>query len=104
MQFLIDRSKSGARIANGAAAIGQPPRATNELQQFEFHRTVGDRITAIPASSVSVHAGKFGGACEEWEGAPITGLPGSILLVSRRSVLTRLSNGFGATPTIADAL
>ena len=101
MQFVVDRSKSGGRIANGAAAIGQPPRATNELQQFEFHRTVGDRITAIPASSVSVHAGKFGGACEEREGAAMIGLPGSTLLVARRSVLTRLSSGFGALPTVS---
>jgi hypothetical protein len=124
VQFVVDDSKSGARIANGAAAISQPrkrsyfrmarpcvgppicasaslarrctvaggdaprepppgrrPRATNELEQFEVHRTVGDRGTAILARAVSVHAGAFGDACEEWEGAPMTGLPGSISLV-----------------------
>ena len=101
MQFVVDRSKSGARIANGRAAIGQPPRTTNDLEQFEFHRTVADCITAIPASGVSVHAGEFGDAGEEWEGAPMTGLPGSMLLVGRRSVLTRLSSGFGALPTVS---
>jgi hypothetical protein len=35
--------------------------------------------------AISVHAGEFGDACEEWEGACRTGLPGLILLVSRRS-------------------
>jgi hypothetical protein len=94
VQFVVDGSKSGARIANGgAAAIGQPrkkghlrmaqalrrssdmrvglagaqllrgrrrraartargrrPRATNELEQFEVHRTAADCITAILAS------------------------------------------------------
>ena len=64
MQFVVDRSKSDVRTADGAVA--------------------------------SVHAGEFGGACEEWEGAPMTGLPGSMVLVGRCSVLTRLSSGFGA--------
>jgi hypothetical protein len=35
------------------------------------------------------HAGEFGDACEKREGAPMTGLPGSILLAGRRSVWTR---------------
>jgi SAM-dependent methyltransferase len=62
-------------------------RKPGELEQFEFHWTVADYITAILASGCQlVHAGEFGDACEEWEGAPMTGLPGSLLLVGRRFV------------------
>jgi SAM-dependent methyltransferase len=56
-----------------------------ELQQFEFHWTVADYITAILASGCQlVHAEEFGDAVKDWEGAPMTGLPGSLLLVGRR--------------------
>ncbi len=56
-----------------------------ELEQFEFHWTVADYITAIlDADCELVHAGEFGDNCEEWEGAPMAGLPGSLLLVGRR--------------------
>jgi SAM-dependent methyltransferase len=56
-----------------------------ELEQFEFHWTVADYITAILASGCQlVHAEEFCDACETWEGAPMAGLPESLLLVGRR--------------------
>jgi SAM-dependent methyltransferase len=57
-----------------------------ELEQFEFHWTVADYLTAILASGCQlIHAEEFGDTCEGWEGAPMAGLPGSLLLVARRS-------------------
>lgn len=59
-------------------------RKPGELEQFEFHWTVADYITAILASGCQlVHVGEFGDSCEDWEGAPMAGLPGSLLLVGR---------------------
>ena len=56
-----------------------------ELEQFELHWTVADYITAILASGCQlVDAEEFGDTCGEWEGAPMAGLPGSLLLVARR--------------------
>jgi SAM-dependent methyltransferase len=56
-----------------------------ELEQFEFHWTVADYVTAILASGCQlVHAEEFGDSCEPWEAAPMTGLPGSLLLIGRR--------------------
>jgi len=57
-----------------------------KLEQFEFHWTVADYITAILASGCQlVHVEEYGDTCEGWEGAPMAGLPGSLLLVARRS-------------------
>jgi uncharacterized protein len=57
-----------------------------EWEQFLFRWTVADYITAILASGCQlVHAEEFGDTSEEWEGAPMTGLPGSLLLVGRRN-------------------
>jgi SAM-dependent methyltransferase len=57
-----------------------------ELEQFEFHWTVADYISAMLASGCRlVHAEEFGDTCENWEGAPMAGLPGSFLLVGRRN-------------------
>jgi SAM-dependent methyltransferase len=56
-----------------------------ELEQFEFHWTVADYVSAILASGCQlIHAEEFGVACEAWEGAPMSGLPQSLLLVGRR--------------------
>lgn len=56
-----------------------------ELEQFEFHWTVADYITAILGAGCQLlHAGEFGNTCEEWEGAPVAGLPATLLLVGRR--------------------
>jgi SAM-dependent methyltransferase len=42
--------------------------APGELEQFEFHWTVADYITAILASGCQlVHAEEFGDACETWK-------------------------------------
>jgi hypothetical protein len=60
--------------------------APGELEQFEFHWTVADYITAILASDCQlIHAEEFGDTCEEYEGAPMTGLPRTLLLVGRRT-------------------
>jgi hypothetical protein len=60
--------------------------APGELEQFEFHWTVTDYITAILASGCQlIHAEEFGDTCEEYEGAPMTGLPRTLLLVGRRT-------------------
>jgi SAM-dependent methyltransferase len=57
-----------------------------ELEQFEFHWTVADYIAAILASGCQLlHAEELGDSCEEWEGAPMAGLPESLLLVARRA-------------------
>jgi SAM-dependent methyltransferase len=57
-----------------------------ELEQFNFHWTVADYISAILASGCElIHAEEFGDASGTWEGAPMTGLPKSLLLVGRRS-------------------
>ncbi len=56
-----------------------------ELEQFQFRWTVADYITAILASGCQlVHAEEFGNAVDEWEVAPMTGLPLALLLVGRR--------------------
>ena len=77
-----------------AAADVLYPRP-GELQQFEFHWTVADYISAILASGCQlVHAEEFGDESEEWEGAPMTGLPRSLLLVGCRNGEDRgLSDG-----------
>jgi SAM-dependent methyltransferase len=61
-----------------------------ELQQFEFHWTVADYITTILASGCRlVHAEEFGDTSGEWEGAPMAGLPQTLLLVARRNAAPR---------------
>jgi len=59
--------------------------APGELEQFEFHWTVADYISAILSSGCRlIHAEEFGDTGEWWEGAPVAGLPASLLLVGRR--------------------
>jgi ubiquinone/menaquinone biosynthesis C-methylase UbiE len=56
-----------------------------ELEQFQFRWTVADYISAILWSGCQLlHVEKFGDSSEEWEGAPMAGLPASLLLVGRR--------------------
>jgi SAM-dependent methyltransferase len=56
-----------------------------DLEQFEFHWTVADYISAIlDAGCRLVHVEEFGDRCEQWEGAPMAGLPEFMLLVGRR--------------------
>jgi SAM-dependent methyltransferase len=60
--------------------------APGELEQFEFHWTVADYISAILAADCSlVHAEEFGDVGDGWEGAPVGGLPKFLLLVGRRA-------------------
>jgi ubiquinone/menaquinone biosynthesis C-methylase UbiE len=57
-----------------------------EWEQFQFHWTVADYITAILAAGCQlIHAEEFGDTSEEWEGASMTGLPASLLLIGRRN-------------------
>jgi SAM-dependent methyltransferase len=59
--------------------------APGELEQFEFHWTIADYITAIVSSGCQlIHAEEFGDTSENWEGAPMAGLPEVLLLVGRR--------------------
>jgi SAM-dependent methyltransferase len=56
-----------------------------QLEQFEFRWTVADYVSAIVGSGCRiVHAEEFGDTAEEWEGAPMNGLPATLLLVARR--------------------
>jgi SAM-dependent methyltransferase len=56
-----------------------------EWEQFLFRWTVADYISAILASGCQlIHAEEFGDTSEEWEGAPMAGLPLALLLVGRR--------------------
>jgi ubiquinone/menaquinone biosynthesis C-methylase UbiE len=56
-----------------------------EWEQFQFRWTVADYITAILAAGCQlIHAEEFGDTSEEWEGAPMSGLPVSLLLIGRR--------------------
>jgi hypothetical protein len=60
--------------------------APGELEQFEFHWTVADYISAILASGCAlIHADEFGDTVDEREGAPMAGLPLALLLVGRRT-------------------
>jgi len=59
--------------------------APGELEQFEFHWTIADYLSAIISSGCElIHAEEFGDTSESWEGAPLTGLPEVLLLVGRR--------------------
>jgi hypothetical protein len=50
-----------------------------EWEQFQFHWSVADYITAMLASGCRlIHVEEFGGA-------PLAGLPGSLLLIGRRA-------------------
>lgn len=56
-----------------------------EFEQFQFHWTVADYISAILASGCElIHVEEFGDTAVEWEGAPMAGLPLALLLVGRR--------------------
>jgi SAM-dependent methyltransferase len=56
-----------------------------ELEQFQFHWTVADFISAMFTSGFRlIHAEEFGDTVDEWEGAPLAGLPLALLLVGRR--------------------
>jgi SAM-dependent methyltransferase len=59
--------------------------AAGEWEQFLFRWTVADYISALLAAGCRlVHAEEFGDTAESWEGAPMAGLPASLLLVGRR--------------------
>lgn len=59
--------------------------APGEWEQFLFRWTVADYISAILAAGCRlVHAEEFGDTAESWEGAPMAGLPESLLLIGRR--------------------
>ena len=60
--------------------------APGKLEQFEFHWTVADYISAILSSGCQlIYAEEFGDARESWESAPVAGLPAALLLVGRRN-------------------
>jgi SAM-dependent methyltransferase len=56
-----------------------------EWEQFEFHWTTADYITALLSSGCKlIHVEEFNDTLENWEVAPMSGLPGSLLLIGRR--------------------
>ncbi len=55
------------------------------LEQFIFHWTVADYITAISSSGCKlIHLEEFDDSQESWETTPLAGLPASILFIGRR--------------------
>ena len=57
-----------------------------EWEQFLFRWTVADYISTILASGCRlIHVEEFGDTAAEWEGAPMAGLPLTLLLVGRRT-------------------
>jgi SAM-dependent methyltransferase len=74
----------GSRRSEVAPDVLYP--APGELDQFPFHWTVADNISAILSSGRQIiHAEEFGDTVDEWEGAPMAGLPLALLLVNRRT-------------------
>jgi hypothetical protein len=70
------------RSEGGADVLYREP---GDLEQFTFRWTVADYIGAILAAGCElVHVEEFGDGCEEWEGAPMTGLPEWLFVVGRR--------------------
>ena len=60
-----------------------------EFDQFEFHWTIADYICAMLWSGCQlVHVEEVGDTSESWEGAPVAGLPATLLLVGRRGHVT----------------
>jgi hypothetical protein len=60
--------------------------APGKLEQFEFHWTVADYISALLSAGCQlIHAEEFGDARESWERAPVASLPAALLLVGRRN-------------------
>jgi hypothetical protein len=93
-----------ARTARWSSASSARSSATNELEQFELEqftcrRIVADCIAAILASRRQRSRRRVRRCLRRVEGACRTGLPGSIVSVSCRSVQIRLSCGFGARPS-----
>jgi SAM-dependent methyltransferase len=70
------RSVTGADVLYGGA---------DEVEQFQFRWTVADYFAAVLASGCElIDVEEFGDACEQWEGAPMTGLPAALLLIGQR--------------------
>jgi SAM-dependent methyltransferase len=71
------------RFEVAADVFDQTP---GNLEQFEFHWTVADYLTALLGAGCSlVHAEEFGDSRDDWEAAPLQGLPKFLLLVGRRT-------------------
>ena len=71
--YRYDRSESVAGAAPGS------------LPSYEFRWTVADYVTALMNGGCELVAiDEFGDGEECWETAPMTGLPGSLLLVGRK--------------------
>jgi len=71
------------RFEVGPDVLDQAP---GTLEQFEFHWTVADYLSALlRAGCALVHAEEFGDSRDGWEAAPLQGLPKFLLLVGRRT-------------------
>lgn len=77
----------GPHRSEAAPDVLAAPRG--EWEQFLFRWTVADYISAILGSGCRlIHAEEFGDTAEEWEGAPMAGLPLTLMLVGRRTAIS----------------
>jgi hypothetical protein len=106
------RPRTDAGVSGGDAPreppAGRRPRlrgsascATNELEQFEFHRTVADSITTIPASGRQRSRGRVRRCLRRVGTCAQTKLPGSILFIGRRSVVFQFLRAACRSCTVA---
>ena len=59
--------------------------AAGDLESFEFHWTVADFCNAILRTGATLlEVAEYGTQTEDWEGAPLAGLPELLLLVARK--------------------
>ena len=57
----------------------------SELRSYEFHWTVGDHVNALlKAGGHLLRVDEFGSGYEDWEAAPVRGLPEFLLLIARK--------------------
>jgi ubiquinone/menaquinone biosynthesis C-methylase UbiE len=66
------------------AAEGLFDKSAGKLTQYETYWTVADYYHAVNAVCDIEHLEEFGDAAEDWESAPLAGLPATLLIVGKR--------------------
>ncbi len=60
-----------------------------KYDQFEFHWTISDYVAAILEGGCRLQQlVEYGTRCEDWEGAPMEGLPNCLLIVGQKETLS----------------
>lgn len=73
--------------AQGVYRKVHPATEPGPLKSYEFHWTVGDYINAVVNAGCHVlFVDEYGEEVADWEGAPLHGLPESLLIVARKNV------------------